>query len=118
MRLTHKTTKQVLLNNVAWCDSFFSRLRGLMFRRALSENEGIVLVDTHESRLDTSIHMLFMFFSIAVVWLDSKFRVVDVCLARPWRLFYASRAPAQYVIEASPSLLEKISIGDELIFEK
>jgi uncharacterized membrane protein (UPF0127 family) len=118
MRLTHKTTKQVLLNDVAWCDSFFSRLRGLMFRRVLGENEGIVLVERRESRLDTSIHMLFMFFSIAVVWLDSKFRVVDVRLAKPWRLFYAPRAPAQYVIEASPSLLEKISIGDELIFEK
>jgi len=118
MRLTHKTTKQVLLNNVAWCDSFFSRLRGLMFRRGLGEGEGIVLVETHESRLDTSIHMLFMFFPIATVWLDSKFYVADVCLAKPWRLFYASRAPAQYVIEASPSLLEKISIGDELLFEK
>ena len=89
-----------------------------MFRRVLGENEGIVLVERRESRLDTSINMLFMFFSIAVVWLDSKFRVVDVRLAKPWRLFYASRAPAQYVIEASPSLLEKISIGDELIFEK
>jgi len=89
-----------------------------MFRRVLGENEGIVLVERRESRLDTSIHMLFMFFSIAVVWLDSKFRVVDVRLAKPWRLFYAPRAPAQYVIEASPSLLEKISIGDELIFEK
>ena len=118
MRLTHKATRHVLLNNVVWCDSFFSRLRGLMFRRALGESEGIVLVETHESRLDTSIHMLFMFFSIAVVWLDCKFRVVDVCLAKPWRLFYAPRTPAQYVIESSPVLLGKISIGDELIFEK
>lgn len=118
MRLTHKATKQVLLTNVAWCDSFFSRLRGLMFRRTLSESEGIVLVENHESRFATSIHMLFMFFSIAAVWLDSKFRVVDMCPAKPWRLFYASRAAAQYVVEASPSLLEKVSIGDELEFEK
>lgn len=118
MRLIHKATNRVLLGNLAWCDSFFSRLRGLMFRRALGESEGIVLVEKRESRLDTSIHMLFMSFSIATVWLDSKFRVVDVCLAKPWRPFYASRAPAQYVVEASPSLLEKVSIGDELIFEK
>jgi uncharacterized membrane protein (UPF0127 family) len=118
MRLIHKATNRVLLTNLAWCASFFARLRGLMFRRALSESEGIVLVEKRESRLDTSIHMLFMFFSIAVVWLDSNFCVVDMCLAQPWRPFYASRAPAQYVIEASPSLLEKISIGDELLFEK
>ena len=89
-----------------------------MFRASLNDDEGLVLVEGRESRLDTSIHMLFMFFPIATVWLDSKFCVVDKCLAKPWRLFYAPHKPAQYVIEASPALLEKISIGDEVTFEK
>jgi uncharacterized membrane protein (UPF0127 family) len=88
-----------------------------MFRRALAPETGLVLVEKRESRLDTAIHMLFMFFPIATVWLDAKFKVVDTCLAKPWRLFYASQKPAQYVVEASPALLEKISIGDELQFE-
>lgn len=88
-----------------------------MFRRALAESEGLVLVERRESRIDTSIHMFFMRFPIAAIWLDARFRVVDTCLARPWRPFYAPRAPAQYTLETSPELLKKISIGDELVFE-
>ena len=76
----------------------------------------MVLVEKRESRLDTSIHMFFVSFPIAAIWLDARFQVVDTCLAEPWRLFYASRAPAQYALEASPFLLQKVSVGDELEF--
>lgn len=118
MRLIHKSTNTILLSNVQWCDSFFCRLRGLMFRRALAEGEGLLLVEGRESRMDTTIHMFFMNFPIAAVWLDARFRVVDTCWAKPWRPFYAPRAPAQYTLETSPELLKRISIGDELAFEK
>jgi len=118
VRCTLKSTEAVLLTNVKWCDSFFCRLRGLMFRPALSDGEGLLLVEHRESRIDTSIHMFFMAFPIAAIWLDSRYRVVDTCLARPWRPFYAPRTPAKYTLEASPNLLTKISIGDELAFEK
>lgn len=117
MRLIHARTNAVLLTHVKWCRSFFCRLRGLMLRRPLAEGEGWLLVERRESRLDSAIHMLFVSFPIAAIWLDSGFRVVDTCLARPWRLFYAPRAPAQYVLETSPALLKKISIGDEVKFE-
>jgi uncharacterized membrane protein (UPF0127 family) len=118
MHVRHKPTNTILLTNVRWCNTFLCRLRGLTLRRPLAEGEGLALVERRESRLDTSIHMLFVSFPIAAIWLDSRFRVVDTCLAEPWRPFYASRAPAQYVLEASPSLLQKVSAGDELAFEE
>ncbi len=117
MRLLHQPSNTVLLSNVKWCNTFFCRLRGLMFRAALAEGEGLLLVERRESRLDTSIHMFFMRFPIAAIWLDAHYRVVDTCLARPWRPYYAPRAPAQYTLETSPAMLDKISIGDELKFE-
>jgi uncharacterized membrane protein (UPF0127 family) len=117
VRCIHKQTGAPLLDRVTWCHSFFCRLRGLMFRRALAEGEGLLLVERRPSRLDASIHMFFMNFPIAAVWLDAQFRVVDTCLAQPWRPYYAPRAPAQYTLETSPELLKKISIGDELTFE-
>jgi uncharacterized membrane protein (UPF0127 family) len=92
-------------------------MRGLMFRRDLPEDEGLLFVYGHESILETSIHMLFMFFSIATVWLDKEGRVVDKVLAKPWRLAYAPHKPAQYFIEARPSLLDRVKIGDRLIFK-
>jgi uncharacterized membrane protein (UPF0127 family) len=59
-----------------------------------------------------------MFFSIAVIWLDKSGVVVDKKLAKPWRLSYASQAPAQYYIEARPSLLERVEIGMKLRFDE
>lgn len=118
MRLLHKPTQTVLLTHVKWCASFLCRLRGLTLRAPLAEGEGLLLVEGRESRIDTAIHMFFVSFPIAAVWLDARYRVVDTCLAQPWRPFYAPRAPAQYTLEASPDLLKTISIGDELGFEK
>jgi uncharacterized membrane protein (UPF0127 family) len=107
----------VVLARVRWGQSFWLRLRGLMFRRHLPEDEGLIFVYGRESIMDTSIHMLFMFFAIAVVWLDKNGQVVDKKLAKPWRPFYASRKPARYVVEARPSLLDRVAVGDRLSFE-
>lgn len=115
--LRHVQTNSTVLARLKWCASFWCKLRGLMFRRNLPEDEGLVFVYGRESRIDASIHMFFMAFNIAVIWLDAKGRVVDKTLAKVWRPAYAPRSPAQYVIEAHPSLLDRIAIGDELRFE-
>ena len=59
-----------------------------------------------------------MFFSIGVIWLDAEGRVVDKKLAKPWRPMYAPAKPAQYYIEANPSILDKVAIGDMLVFSE
>ena len=71
-----------------------------------------------ESKVNSSIHMLFMFMDIAVVWLDSTGKVVDKKLAKPWRLSYVPQQAAQYYIEANPALLERVEIGDTLQFNE
>jgi uncharacterized membrane protein (UPF0127 family) len=108
---------EVLLARAKWCSSYWCRLRGLMFRRSLAEDEGLIFVYGRESVLETSIHMLFMAFPIAAIWLDAEGRVVDKALAKPWRLAYAPRRAAQYVIEARPALLERVQIGEKLTFD-
>jgi uncharacterized membrane protein (UPF0127 family) len=80
----------ILLSQVNWCDSFGGKLLGLMFRKSLDESEGLLMVEPRASKLNTSIHMLFMNFAIATVWLDQDLRVVDKVLAKPWRLAYVS----------------------------
>jgi uncharacterized membrane protein (UPF0127 family) len=117
MKLLNKATGTILLTNVKRCDSFLCKLRGLQFQARLAPGEGLLLQEPGESRLGASIHMFFMRFSIATIWLDARMRVVDTCLAHPWRPYYAPRAPAQYTLETSPALLDKISVGDELVLE-
>ena len=116
-RIIHTHNNHVLLNKVRWCESFGCKFLGLMLRRALPEDEGLLLVGTHASRSAAAIHMLFMLFPITVIWLDNEFRVVDKVFARPWRLAYIPAQPARYTLEAHPDLLDKIEVGDLLNFE-
>ncbi|MCG2787122.1 MAG: DUF192 domain-containing protein [Anaerolineae bacterium] len=99
-----------------WCVSFFSRLRGFMFRRELARDEGLVLVEGRESRMDTSIHMFFVWTDLAVIWLNAEREIVDTVLARAWRPFYAPAKPAQYTIEVHPERLNEFTVGDKVEF--
>jgi len=85
-----------------------------MFRRRLGEGEALLFDEGRESSMGVAIHMFFVFFPIAVVWLDAAGRVVDTRLARPFRPYYAPARPARYFIEGEPALLEKVHAGDML----
>jgi uncharacterized membrane protein (UPF0127 family) len=116
MTVWNETRNEQLLGRMLRCTSFLCRLRGLTFRRALDDDEGLLLVGRRESRADTAIHMFFVFFPIASIWLDRNGRVVDAQLARPFRPLYVPRAPAQDILEGSPRLLKQVHIGDQLRF--
>ena len=110
--------EQLLLRRVKWCATFGSKLRGLMFRRSIDPDEGLVLAEARSSIAATSIHMLFVPFDIAAIWLDEDYRVVHKILAKAWRPFYASPQPARYVLEGPPALLDRITIGETLSFKE
>jgi uncharacterized membrane protein (UPF0127 family) len=88
-----------------------------MFRRGLAEQDAYLFVERRESVAQTTIHMFFVFFPIAVVWLDRDKKVVDKVLARPFRPYYAPSSPAKYFIEGHPSMLDRVSVGDPLEFD-
>ena len=102
--------------NVKYCDTFLSKFMGLMFSRELNHDQGIILVENVESRVNTSIHMMFMNYDITVLWLNKQLIIVDKVLARKWRLIYLPKKPAQYVVELHQSKFSEFSIGDQLIF--
>ena len=100
-----------------YCDRFACQFRGLMFRRSLAPDEGLLLVQKRENRTESAIHMLFMFIDLAVVWIDSAQRVVDVKFARRWRLMYAPQAPARCVLELPARQIDAFRVGDQLKFD-
>ncbi len=108
----------VVLARAVWCQSFWCHFRGLMGRLSLPEDDGLLFVFRGESVSTSSIHMFFVPFAIAAVWMDAKGRVVDAKLAKPWRPYYASKHPAKYLIEARPSLLDRVRVGDQLTFDE
>jgi uncharacterized membrane protein (UPF0127 family) len=106
-------TGEVLASNVHVCRSFTARLLGLMFRARLPLGEGVLLVLGNTSRLDSSIHMLFVFFPLAVFWLGEDGTVVTRKMARPWRPFYAPARPARYVLELRPETYTHLQEGEQ-----
>ena len=116
VRLINRETGQVLIESARWCSSRLCRLRGLQFRRNLKSGEALILVKDKDSIANTSIHMFFVFFPIAAIWINSKGKVTSAQLAKPWRPYYASPEPATYVLETSPDFLDKVAIGDNLDF--
>ncbi len=100
---------------VKFCDTFLLKFKGLMFTRELKPDQGIIIVENNESRINTAIHMMFMNYDITVLWLDKNMVVVDKALAKKWAPYYASKKPAQFVVELHESKFSEFSIGDELV---
>ncbi|MHC1784802.1 MAG: DUF192 domain-containing protein [Anaerolineaceae bacterium] len=99
------------------CTTFFSRFRGFMLKGKINSSEGLLFVGEHPSVMNSSIHMFFLRFNLAVIWLDAEKRVVDRKLARAWHPYYAPRAESLFIIETHPDRLSEFSYGDQLDFE-
>jgi len=113
----------VLSENAQIAKSPFSRIKGLMF----SCPNDMVLVAKKDSLIESEIHMCFMRYPIDVLWVNSKFEIVDKCSAEPVNIFkretlrfYRPKVKAKYTIELG-SKKKKVTdiadIGDKILFE-
>jgi uncharacterized membrane protein (UPF0127 family) len=119
--------KQIIVENtnrktgtparIKYCDTFLTQLRGFTFHPRLSRDEGLILVGRRDSRLDSSIHMLFVAFDLAVFWINSDMQIVDKVLAKSWRPAYFSKKPAKYVLELHPERWEEYEIRETVQFK-
>ena len=69
----------MIVERAVIADSYWSRFRGLMGRRTLGEDEGLLIEPC------SSIHTMFMRFAIDVIFLDKERRVVKVATVPPFR---------------------------------
>lgn len=78
--LINVTKNNIVADKIIIADKFWIRMRGLMGRRDLEENEGLLLVPCN------AVHMMFMRFPIDVIFLDKEFVVVKIIgNLKPWR---------------------------------
>jgi uncharacterized membrane protein (UPF0127 family) len=101
----------IILNDLIQAITFFSRLKGLQFKRLLAPGQGLLI-----SPCD-SIHMLFMRFPIDAVFVDKDFKIVKIIKnLKPWTGFVFPVKGAFSVIEINAGLSDKagLTIGDQL----
>ncbi len=94
-------------------DSPWPRMRGLLGRSSLPEEEGILL------RPASAVHTLFMRFPIDAVFLDRELRVLKVvsCL-RPWRIAACRGAKAVLELPAGRSARVGLRPGARLALDR
>lgn len=103
---------EVVAREYGVADSFLSRARGMMFRRTFP-GDALVFEFSRERRV--GIHMLFVAFSLDVLFLDDEDVVVSKRTLRPW-IGYAS-ARASTVVEMPAGAAEDVEEGDRLLIE-
>jgi uncharacterized protein len=91
-------------------ETALTRMRGLLGRRELPSEEGILLKPA------SSVHMAFMRFAIDAVFLDRELRVVKIAAdLRPWRMAAARGAKSCLEIAAGEAARRGLSVGDRLV---
>ncbi len=104
------TRGTLLVRKAELANSFSSRFMGLMGRRSLDADGGLILYP------NADIHMFFMRFAIDVVFVDRQHQVVGLRENfKPWRPFAGARQ-ARYTLELPVGTIaaSQTSIGDQL----
>jgi uncharacterized membrane protein (UPF0127 family) len=107
---------EVLLDEVKYCESLFSRLKGLMFTKKLKHNQGALLVLNSLTRTNAAIHMWFVFYPLMIYWMDESGKVVDMKKVYPFQTLIVPRKKAKYVLECLG--LQGVNVGDVLRIAK
>ncbi len=80
-RAFNASTGRILVERVQMAQDFRSRSKGLLGRRGLAQDEGLLIKPCN------SIHTFFMKFPIDVIFLDKNGRIVKIATGiKPWRL--------------------------------
>jgi uncharacterized membrane protein (UPF0127 family) len=81
MMLMIKYNGEELVKNILLASSFKDRLIGLMFRQAPPQKSNGLLIEPCNS-----IHTCFMKYSLDVIFLDSKNKIIKIIYnLKPWR---------------------------------
>lgn len=101
---------KIVCERCVLADTALARMKGLLGRRQLANDEGILL------RPASSVHMAFMRFPIDAVFLDKGLRVVKITSdLRPWRAAGNRGAKAVLEFSAGEARRRGLSVGDRLV---
>jgi hypothetical protein len=102
-------------------DTFITRMKGLMFRKNMPENEGMLFIFDKEDYY--SFWMMNMSMPIDMIWINSEKEVVDITKnAQPCRISCQSYQPKEkilYVLEVNANFTDRheVKINSKVEFD-
>ncbi len=109
-----KVDNKILMRNVRFAKNTLERTKGLMFEEKKKFNYALVFEFPIESKIGTSLHMLFVFFPIDVLFLDKNQKVVDKITLQPFIPNYTPKKAAKYVIELPKGKTSGVKLGQKI----
>jgi uncharacterized protein len=117
MAVLKKRDGTAVASEVEMADTVLKKTVGVMFRRHLPPGFAMIFDMGLESRAGIAIHMVFVFVSIDVIFLDDRRTIVDIKhRLRPWIGVAFPKKPARYAIElpAGAAAQQGLKEGDVL----
>jgi uncharacterized protein len=117
MAVLKKSDGTVVASSVEMADTLFREVTGVMFRRRLEPGFALIFDLGREMRANAAIHMVFVFVSIDVIYLDSSRTIVDIKRnLRPFIGLAIPKKAARYAIEmpAGAAAERGLKAGDKL----
>ncbi|MDL2246566.1 DUF192 domain-containing protein [Methanobrevibacter sp. OttesenSCG-928-K11] len=110
----NKTKSKIIETPIKFANSYFSRLKGLMFKSNI--NYALVFNMEHSKNKHTSsIHTFFMFMDIDIYFIDNKMKVFEIARLSPWKVYVPSKK-AKYILEFKKDSVKNLSLNDEIDF--
>jgi uncharacterized membrane protein (UPF0127 family) len=95
------------------CTSFWCKLRGVMFRRSITDDDCLLMSVGGDA--EAVIHTHFVFCPIAVVWLTADGEIIERVLAKPWRIYAPPRGrKPRWILEGPPDMLNRLGAAERL----
>lgn len=113
MKIYNSTQNNLIADDVKIAENFFTRSVGLLSRKSLAENEGLIIKPC------CSIHTLFMRFPIDVLFVNRKNKIVGLYEnVKPYRIL-PIHLTSHYVVElyAGQIALKNICLSDIIRIE-
>ncbi len=87
---------------------------GLMFAGKKRINRGLCLKLPVQKDVifGASVTMLFCFYSMDIIFINSKNKVVEKVCLKPWVLTYTPKNPSIMIIESSKGKFKDLKVGD------
>ena len=109
-----KYNNKMLMKNVRVARESWERMKGLMFEDKKNFNYALAMEMQGEGTITSSIHMVFVFFPIDVLFLNKEKKVVDKVTLEPFVPNYTPKKPAKYVVELPKGKAKKVKIGNTI----
>jgi len=109
-----KSNGKTIMKKIKHAKTTWQRTKGLMFEDKKKFDYALIFDFPIESKIGTSLHMIFVFFPIDVLFLNKEKKVVDKVTLPPFQPNYTPRKAAKYVIEMPQGKAKTVKIGNKI----